>query len=311
MKRAGFVVLAVCLVTPTLAIADPTPQEAELATARALFEEGLAREDAKDWAGALERFKRVAQIRVTPQVLYNLALCYEHVGKLALAEQNYLKVAKDGESSADPAVKEVARLATARRKEIARRIPEVVFDAPSVPDLAVTLDGEAIPLRDLPQPRRVDPGSHELVVTRHRGEARRKFDTPAGSGRSSIAIPIPEDVPDAEGPSLKTVPLAAWMTGGAAVVSFGVALGASLSRSSAIDELDDACGPNRDQCPEDKRPVADRVETMTAVTNVALGVGVAATVATGAILYFTWKPPSKTAVVLTPTLGGLRLAGTF
>jgi hypothetical protein len=311
----------VALALSTTAIsahADRTPAEAELATARALFEEGLAREDAKDWRGALARFRRVAEIRVTPQVLYNIALCLDRIGKLASADQAYARVEKAGDESNEPSVRELARLATARRKELRATIPEVTLDASAVPagaELVVTIDGAAVPASSMHAPFAIDPGAHELVARRDGAEARRSFTTQPGS-HAVVVVPVPVAV-DATPPATAEdtgghVPAGAWITGGVGVVAIGAGVFALLSRSSAESELDAVCGPNRDACPESKRSVADRAVTMTTVANVSFVVAGVAAVSTAAIVYFAWKPAGRsTALVIAPQAGGVTLGGLF
>jgi len=320
-RLAGVTVALALLGGATFAHADRTPAEAELATARALFEEGLAREDAKDFPGALARFRRVAEIRVTPQVLYNIALCLDRIGKLASADQAYARVEKAGDESSEPSVRELARLATARRKELRASIPDVTLDAPALPagpDLVVTLDGTTVPPSSMHAPFAIDPGVHELVARREGAEARRTFTTAPGS-HAVVVVPVPvaAGAADATPPSSDQdsgahVPVAAWISGGVGVVAIGTGVFALLSRSSAESELDAVCGPNRDTCPESKRSVADRAVSMTTVANVSFVVAGVAAVTTAAIVYFAWKPtPRSTALVVAPHVSGLTVGGAF
>jgi hypothetical protein len=311
-QRLGGAAISLAVVTTSLsAHADRTPAEAELATARALFEEGLAREDAKDWPGALARFRRVAEIRVTPQVLYNIALCLDRLAKLASADQAYARVEKAGDESSEASVRELARLATARRKELRASIPEVTLDAPAAPDLVVTIDGAAVAPSSMHAPFAIDPGTHELVARREGAEARRSFTTLPGS-HAVVVVPVPVDTAPAPEDSSHRVPAAAWISGGIGVVGIGAGVFALFSRSSAESELDGVCGPNRDACPENKRSVADRAVTMTTVANVSFVVAGVAAATTATIVYFAWKPAGRsTALVVAPHAGGLTLGGRF
>ncbi|MBX3229030.1 MAG: hypothetical protein KIT84_01730 [Labilithrix sp.] len=272
-------VVAAIVSAASIARADPSLDAAELATARALFEEGVAREDAKDWKGALERFKRVAEIRVTPQVLYNMALCYERLGMTSSADVHYARVEKGN-------APDLAKLATARRKELASKIPEVVLEGAG--DLRVTLDGSPATLGVAVA---IDPGPHEIVAQRGKDSARTTFEAPAASGKITIAVPEPAAPPPPAPPlppppPAKTFPVLAYVTGGLAVASAGVGVFGVLSRASAIDDLDAACGPARDRCPSSLRGTADRAETMSLVANISFTAAIAAALATAGIVYF-------------------------
>jgi len=320
LKRVGLAVLGAAIVFATttthIAHADPSTAEAELTTARALFEEGLAREDARDWAGALERFRRVTEIRQTPQVIYNIALCLEHLGKVASADKQYARTEKAAEGSSEGSVHEIARLATARRSAIRPTIPEITLDAPAseTANLKVVLDGSPVPSQSLRSSFAIDPGKHEVVVTRRGNDARRSFNVDLGA-HAVIALPLPIDTPPPKDESTTvnhSVPISAWITGGVGVVAIGVGVFAVISRSSAMSDLDKACVPNRDACPESKRSEVDRVTTMTTLANISFITAGIAAIATGAIMYFTWKPTKQAAVVfITPQLGGVAFSGLF
>ena len=174
-RIAAFALAAVAWCVP--AFADGDVSQAELATARALFEEGVTREDAKDWNGALERFKRVADIRVTPQVLYNMGLCYERLDKTMTADVYYARAEKGN-------APDLAKLATARRADLKSKIPSVVLDGPT--DLTFTLDGKTAPLGT---PLPLDPGKHELVT--HRGAQTGTKSFELTTTRLNVTLPDP------------------------------------------------------------------------------------------------------------------------
>lgn len=307
MLRVAAFVGAVLVAAP--AWADPTVSEAELSTARALFEEGIAREDAKDWNGALERFKRVSEIRVTAQVLYNMALCYERLGKTATADGFYARTLEKGGPP------DLIKQATARRNALKTQIPEATFDGPS--DLALTLDGTAVSVGTATP---IDPGKHELVARKGTDSARKTFEAPATNAKITIAVPIPiappPPPPKTEAPpEERHFPALALVTGGVALAGLGVGIYGALARSSTIDDLDSVCGERRDQCPgdgpNDAHSDVDKVKTLTTVANVGFIVAAAATVLTAGIVYFGFirKPASKSATTaggIPPLLGPIR-----
>lgn len=279
--------------------ADPTVPEAELATARALFEEGLAREDAKDWSGALERFKRVAEIRVTAQVLYNMALCYERLNKLASADTFYGRVIEKGGAP------DLVKLATQRRAELKGKIPEITLEAPA--ELALTLDGSSATAGTA---MAVDPGVHEVVARRGSETARKTFEVTGG--KVTITVPVPKEKPSIAAPPPpppeRHVPVLAFVTGGVALAGAGVGIYGAAARSSTIGDLDALCGPSR-ACPDSAaaHDGVDKVKTQTMVANVGFGVAIVATLATAAIVYFGYvRKPTASAHGIPPLLGPMR-----
>lgn len=270
------------------ALADGDVSQAELATARALFEEGVTREDAKDWAGALERFKRVAEIRVTPQVNYNMARCYEQLGKTMTADVYYARVEKGN-------APDLAKLATKSRAGLAAKIPSVVLRGPA--DLTFTLDGNAATLGT---PIPLDPGKHELVSHRGVESATKSFDLT--TGKLEVALPDPPPPAPPTPPALPPPPpekpslVPPIIAGAVTVVGAGVGIFALVSRSSKESDLDKVCGTARDHCPDSARSDVDKVHTMTTLANIGFGVAIAGALATiGILVYDATKSPSVSA----------------
>lgn len=275
------------------ALADGDVSQAELATARALFEEGVTREDAKDWAGALERFKRVAEIRVTPQVSYNMARCYEQLGKTLTADGYYAKVEKGD-------ARDLAKLAAAKRKELAGKIPSVILSGPA--DVTIALDGNAA---SLGTPIPLDPGSHELVTHRGAQSAKKLFEL--STAKTNVTLPDPPPPappppppPPPEGPSLVPPILA----GAVAVVGVGVGVLALVSRAGTESDLDKVCGTARDRCPNDAttHDDVDKTHTLTTVANIGFAVAIAGALAAAGILVY-----DATRSPVTATADGLRV----
>ncbi len=69
--------------------AHDAPDKEELSRARARFQQATELEQAGNWAAALQQFREVGQVRMTPQVRYHIALCEEKLGKLVAALGGY------------------------------------------------------------------------------------------------------------------------------------------------------------------------------------------------------------------------------
>src|SRR5579862_1950427 len=70
------------------AAAEPSSRT-DLTAARDLFVAAESDEDAGRWAEALEKLRRVAQVKATAGVRYHVALCQEHLGHLAGALEDF------------------------------------------------------------------------------------------------------------------------------------------------------------------------------------------------------------------------------
>jgi tetratricopeptide (TPR) repeat protein len=133
----------------------------DLARARAEFDEALARQTAGDWIGALRLLRRVAEVRTTPQVRFNIALCEEFLGRLNAARGHYQQAAADARNAGATAV---VTQAEQRASELVRRIPTVSIRG-HVPGTTVAIDGVEVGDAALAHPLSLDPGEHEIVVT--------------------------------------------------------------------------------------------------------------------------------------------------
>src|SRR6188474_1954569 len=65
------------------------PSAAELASARRLFSQALAAADKERWAEALEIYRRVSEIALSPSLQYHMAVCHEGLGQLVEAINAY------------------------------------------------------------------------------------------------------------------------------------------------------------------------------------------------------------------------------
>jgi hypothetical protein len=73
------------------------PVDDSLAQARELFRIGEQKEAAFDYQGALEQFRAVGNVRMTPSVRFHIAHCEESLGHLGTAYQEYSLAKRDAE----------------------------------------------------------------------------------------------------------------------------------------------------------------------------------------------------------------------
>ncbi len=161
--RHGLLVLVLLLGVASRASAEPTAQE--LITARALFEEGTELEKKKDYAGALEKFRKVATIKATSIVRYHEGYCAEKVGKWVEALDAYTRAMAAGQD--DPKQKQAHDAAKKAGTALRPRIPrlEVKVTMPRKQKYELRIDGRLIAEALLDTPIFVDPGKHVVEVS--------------------------------------------------------------------------------------------------------------------------------------------------
>jgi hypothetical protein len=158
------------------AYAEPTDDE--LRAARELFSQAERDEDQELWQEAFDKLGRVSQVKLTAGVRYHLALCQEHLGRLATALQAYL-VAED--QATDTNAQDVLRLVGTQLTSLMPRVPRLALQvAPRPPSATLTLDGATVEPARLGGAFPVDPGLHRV-------EARA-----AGYAPASVALTIKE-----------------------------------------------------------------------------------------------------------------------
>jgi hypothetical protein len=156
----------------TLVLSAPMPGEAETARFKAAFERGEAHYQAADYGAAIASFREADRMRVTPEVAYDLAKCFEKLGDEAYTIFYYRLYMKRAPSAPDTLeVAEKVGTVIARLESEGQGFLE--FDAPRARQ--VTLNGRLYP--EPPIALFLPPGDYEV-----------KADFPSGSKSMSIQI---------------------------------------------------------------------------------------------------------------------------
>jgi hypothetical protein len=295
------------------AAADPTP--AELTKARSQFQQALALETAGDWAGSLGLLQEVAAVKMTPQVRFNMALCEEHLGRLAMALGDYKLALVEAEGSK---AQNVAEQVPGKIEALNARIPKIVIKRGTGADFAtISLDGVSLGPSSIGSEMPVDPGPHTIEARApgfnmfmnsfNIAEKELKTIDVTLAKAAKIAKADPSDTGDRgatrleAGPAAKTnyLPYVVGGSGVAVLVAGGVFY---VLRNGAISELDPVCGPNRSSCPAEYSGTRDKAALYTTLTNVCGIVGVLG-IGAGVTLYFVTKPAAPS-VALTTGPGG-------
>lgn len=320
MKRAP-TSLPFCAAALALAAAiAPAPAAAQsardLAAARQAFREGEDAEAKGDFTTALARFKAALAVKETPQLHLRIGAVEEKLGKLVDALASYERgLAK---AASLPAVAKVAR---EQIDGLRPRIPTLTVMTPSIPGLAVTLDGAPLAPSALGAAIPVDPGAHRLHAEAPGYVARDEAFTATERAGSRIELNLVTDAPKPppEPPPSKVPGVLTTVAGGAALVAGAALIGLSVAKDGTIDAL---CGGSaRDHCPLSKKDQIDGdVRTVNAMRFSGLGVtaiGVAGAAAGTWLLVKASRPaqPASGSVVVTPVVGagaaGVVVGGRF
>lgn len=256
------VALALPLVAaaPSEAWAQPTAED--LASARALYKEGRALREKGDLPKALEKLRAAHALGQTPITGLELARTYELVGRLVDAYEVSLGVARlavasDETMRSDAARAEAAKLAATLEPRLAKLVVSVKGAAGS--DLQVSVDGQAIPVAALGEPRSADPGTHTALLTLPDGrEVHADATLKEGETRELVldatpptappigAAPSPNELPPVEhhrSPAL----LATGISVAGLGLVFGTAFGVATlngKNSLVVDCPNGGCGPS-------------------------------------------------------------------
>ena len=163
-------------------------ENAEAPASRALFDEARRLMNAGQFAAACPKLEQSQHLRAGIGTQFNLAECYEKLGRFASAWSLYSQVAADTKALGQPEREQVAR---ERARALEARVSYLLLTVPaSVAGLELTLDGSALlpALWGVATP--VDPGEHAIVArapghTAWQGVAR----VPDHAARINLEIP--------------------------------------------------------------------------------------------------------------------------
>jgi hypothetical protein len=164
---------------------------ADFDNARELFKQGRALREEGKLAEALEKFRAANAYAATPIIAYELAKTYAQAGQPIEAREAYLSIAR---IKVDPTEsdrskecrKEAPDLAEQLRTKVASLTIRVQGPSGAVPTIKV--DGIAMPTEALGQPRRVNPGTHEVTAKLEGGEEQKKSATLAEGATGDISF---------------------------------------------------------------------------------------------------------------------------
>jgi hypothetical protein len=315
--------LAVIPASPSVARAQPSQQDA--ADARRTFNEGKDLEKQGNYAAALERFKKVAEFKITPQVRFHIALCEENLGKLVSALKGFELAAEEARQAGSSAI-EVSENAPTRAAALKKRVAHIKITVNGkLITSKLTLDGAPVLRETLGQDQLIDPGKHRILLESDGAPVFDKDIELKEQGSELVVIESHDTEPVEGGPAVgggptpvpQTPPSRAPAYVFGAIGVAGIAVGGVLMGLSQADKNDVlAHCPSGMNCPSSLRSEGEQGKTFYTTSFIAGGVG-AAFLAAGVVMFVVLTPRKAKAtsgaapLVLAPALGGASLRGSF
>jgi hypothetical protein len=314
----GLAVLAASLTASTTGHAQTA---ADRETARALMDDGFARRDKGDHAGALEHFLAADTLMHVPTTGIEVARERALLGQLIEAREAATAVQRFPAKPGEPAPFAEARAQAQKLdEELGARIPSLrIVLRGSDPGATVAVDGVDVPTLTLLVPRKLNPGTHTIIAksggkerTEQAGLKERESKelvidfaapppappppvpqpAPVAPPRSPAtpAAPPPEATHDEDKGASKKSPLPQILVfGGFGLAGLGAIVGtvAGISSLSSVSSAKNGCTPDN-KCPPATYSDIDAAKTAGTVSTigfVAAGVGAAA----GVVGLVLWK----------------------
>ncbi|HEU4732234.1 MAG TPA: PEGA domain-containing protein [Kofleriaceae bacterium] len=228
--------------------AQAQPSDAN-AVAEQLFNQARELAKANRWAEACPSFE--ASLRADPALgtRLNLAVCYEHIDKLASAWGIFREAIEEATKAGDVKRRDYAQK---EADALEPRLPKLTISVPEHPPggLVVARDGAPIDAGALGVALYVDPGTHAIIVSAPGFEAVTRTVTLVEGQAETLTIPALAAVPVRAtalsqelviSPTRKYVAIAA-SAAGVASISVGLLFGGKAN--SAYNDAKALCGAN-------------------------------------------------------------------
>jgi len=255
---------------------------ADKETARGLFLAGNDKYKQGDYEGALEAYSGADAIMHVPTTGYKVGKTLVQLGRLVLARDKLLSIARLARTGDESAAFRHARdQAGLLAEELRARIPSLRIDVtgpgPELP-LTVVVDGRQLDADIARLPWRLDPGEHVVRVSAVGFSAQTQTVEVAEGEHEvmSFVLVARDSYEESSSASADLSPLV-WV--GFGVGAVGIIVGSitgGLSLSAAA-ELEDACEADG-RCPPEQQSALDRATTTATVSTISFiagGAGVA------------------------------------
>ncbi len=310
---------------PCVSSAHAEPTAAEAATARSLFDEARKLMKLGKYAEACPKLEEGARLNPGIGMKFNLASCWEHLGRTASAWSMYLDVAAAAKLANQPAREKEARKAAQALEPQLSTLTIVVPE--KVQGLELKRDGAVVGEGAYGTAVFVDPGTHVLEAAAPEHEPWTQKAEVAAKDKVVVrvprlrAIPKPPPPPPPPPPTPPGLGTTRWLAlgiGAVGVVGLGVGAFAGLRAMSLNDDSKAHCQGNA--CDRQGYDLRNDALGAGKLSTLSFAMG-AALVGTGAVLWFSASPrpksaqPGKDAATWIPWVahngGGLAVSGAW
>jgi hypothetical protein len=309
VKRTFVQVLAATAVVLACSAAHAEPSADDRAVARTLFEDGRALLKQGNYAQACPKLEESQRLDPGIGTLFNLADCYEHVGRIASAWAAFSEVADVAKRAGQTDRETIAR---ERANALAPKVSKLRLRMAAPPSgLELRYDDKPLSTAVLGTDMPVDPGEHHLRASAPgKAPADTRVKIEVGSGITTVDLPA---LADAEAPAPGPGPAPApeqplvepprpesgssWQkpaaigAGALAVVGLGVGTFFGLRASSQWSDAKASCPDNR--CDDAGYSKWDDARSSAGVATIAFSAG--AVLAAAAIVLFVTAPSNSSA----------------
>jgi hypothetical protein len=343
LRRYAGIALSACL----LSVGSPRPAfaQSDSATARALFSEGRKLMGEKRYEDACPKFEESLRLDQGMGTQFNLAFCWEQLGRTASAWALFLDVAASARAVNQPERESAAR---ERAAALEPKLSRLTIRVPaSTEGLELTRDGVSVGRAVWGTAVPVDPGTHVLSASAPGKQSwKQQVSVASAAARVSVDVPALADAPEEAAPvvaasssvakrthepaSTESEPerdhggngqkVAAWVVGGVGVAAVAAGTFFALRFRSERNKADAICVDRPMDCSvaETQEYVDHKDNALSARTGVYVGFGIGgAALVTSAILFITASSSSESdaSLEVAPLVGsdswGAALSGRF
>ncbi len=283
--------------------APPVAPAAPPSRADTLFDEGTKLFEAGKFAEACEKLDESQRLDPAVGTQFNLAECWQKLGRLLKARAAFEDVVRIAHSSGKADLEQRAK---ERLTKLETDIPRVIVTASAPPPDTMSIDGVTHPASELAAGIPVDPGEHDVEASAQGKTPHHAKVTSAIGTRTVVQIPVLADVPSAapivaappedrkEGRTQRTIAVVSLGVGAAGLLVGGIFGLISLSDHNKAGELCQVATRCESEAGVDAWRDARSAGNVSTIAFIVGGVGVAA----GAVLWFTAPKPAAPQVGL-------------
>jgi tetratricopeptide (TPR) repeat protein len=274
------------------------------------FDEAVALAERGQYKEACAKFEESDRLDHAVNTLYNLADCYEKLGRITSAWEAYSKVANEARQAGKDSLKKDAQdRADALKPRISKLTIEVPPAVAGLSGVVVTRNGAEVDADLWNQSIPVDAGDHSIVVSAPTKSPWRTSISINEAQAERVSVP---DLEAASMPGQRIGALAAGGVGAAGLILGGLFGGLTFSKWG---EAKDACAGAGDRpaaCPsqaqaDSAQAIGSEARSLAMVSNIGFVVGGVGLVAAG-VLWFT-APSADSASAKAPVRIGVTAAG--